>query len=837
MNLFELMAKITLDSSEYESGLSKAANVAKSAFGTIAKIGTVAVGAAATGIGTIVKQSVDAYGSYEQLAGGVETLFGKSAQKVMNDAADAFQTAGMSMNDYMETSIQSAASLINSLGGDQAKAAELMNMSITDMSDNVNKMGTTMEAVQNAYRGFSRGNFTMLDNLALGFAGTKEGMQELLDKAQEISGVKYDISSYSDIVEAIHVVQTEMGITGTTAKEAATTIQGSLNSVKAAWQNLLTGLSNKNANMKLLAKNLATSVGTAVNNIVPAVKQALSGIGEAINELAPSLLDAANDLISDVLPDLITAAVGLLRNIGEAVVKNTGSLLDAGQKIIDSLVDGILTASGNPDFSSAAQNVISQFSNFVLRNVDNVADAALIVVDNLTDGIANALESVDAETFGEKAVSLVGKLASAIGHAASAILPAAADVLTAFVNGLLGGDEGLESPTGDLQKGAADLVNGLASGISGAADNIVSAVPVLLQSLVTGLVEQLPYYLGLLAGKIGEIIKNLFSGEGAVGSLFMGVLTGITGQTDKAAEYFSKLAEKIDPNQNPDLMKAIVNFGVGMRKGFFTDAEIQEQADKVKKVAEAGSEAADETGKAFNEADLSINTEPAEQGLQKVVSIADANVQKLFNSGDEGGKQYDDGIVKGIDKNSDQVQTAAEGIKDKVDVDLGDDGENVGASWSNGLIRGMLSLSDKVAATANHLAGIITNGTMNTLEVKSPSRVARRIAEYWDVGLIEGMQKKMEDVRKQSEKVASTIITNIEYPSVNYSSMTGSVATGTSATNGWGDAVGAKLDELGAKIDALADAILHQTWELDGDVVAESVDRRLGSTAAMKARA
>ena len=211
--------RVELDDSGLDKEVDKTESKLSSKFGSAAKglaagVGAAAVGAVAAGTSAViglVKTASDAYGDFEQLSGGIETLFGDSADTVMQNAEKAFKTAGMSMNDYMETSIQSAAALINSLDGDQAEAARLMDMSITDMSDNVNKMGTDMEAVQNAYRGFSRGNFTMLDNLALGFAGTKEGMQQLLDAAQQISGVEYDISSYSDIVEAIHVVQTEMG--------------------------------------------------------------------------------------------------------------------------------------------------------------------------------------------------------------------------------------------------------------------------------------------------------------------------------------------------------------------------------------------------------------------------------------------------------------------------------------------------------------------------------------------------------------------------------------------------------------------------------------------------
>ena len=211
----------------------------------------------------------------------------------------------MSMNDYMETSIQSAAALINSLEGDQAQAADLMDMSITDMADNVNRMGTTMEAVQNAYRGFSRGNFTMLDNLALGFAGTKEGMQELLDKAQEISGIEYDIDSYSDIVSAIHVVQEEMGITGTTAAEAADTVSGSMSSVRSAFQNLVGGLANPDADLGALIDNVVNTGTQALNNMAPVVMNALQGIAKAIPQIVPIITAQFPVMIQTLLPPLI----------------------------------------------------------------------------------------------------------------------------------------------------------------------------------------------------------------------------------------------------------------------------------------------------------------------------------------------------------------------------------------------------------------------------------------------------------------------------------------------------------------------------------------------------
>lgn len=417
MNLFELSAKLSLDSSEYEQGINSAVQKSNT-FGDVLKANllsdTIRMGLSALwgalkrvsqAFIEIGKQAVEAYANYEQLAGGVETLFGDSAQRVLNDANQAFKTAGMSMNEYMETSIQSAASLISSLGGDQAKAAEMMNMSITDMADNVNKMGTTMEGVQNAYRGFSRGNFTMLDNLALGFSGTKEGMQELLDKAREISGFKYDISSYADIVEAIHVIQTEMhisGITaeeaaeavrngtmteaeafaamGTTAKEAATTIQGSLSMTKSAWQNLLVGIADENADFDALVVNLIDSATMAGKNLIPRIEQVIGGIGNGVEKLLPIILDNVPKAISRAAPGILNA----LKNLGVIVFNSVQNLLT------------------NTDWNALGKNIADGFKRIdwisVFAGATQIIGNALIAAFDIISGIAeniNWLELFD----------------------------------------------------------------------------------------------------------------------------------------------------------------------------------------------------------------------------------------------------------------------------------------------------------------------------------------------------------------------------------------------------------------------------------------------------------
>ena len=432
----------------------------KKAFGGVGKLAGLAFGAAATGIGALGKSAISAYADFEQLSGGIETLFGDSAASVLANADRAFQTAGLSANAYMETSIQSAAALISSLKGDQAAAADLMDLSITDMADNVNKMGTSMEAVQNAYRGFSRGNFTMLDNLALGYAGTKEGMEKLLADAQKISGVKYDIGNYADMVNAIHVVQTEMGITGTTALEASETISGSLSSVKAAWKNLLTGMVNGDADQSTLVQNLVSSAKSLGRNIIPALKTALRGAGEVVKELAPVIAEELPGLVQDVLPDLVSAAISLAITLGsalaqnapaiiqtlvQALVENAPAILEGGWELTKSLASGLIQAA--PSLIAAAGELLWTIFVEIGKGVVDLFSAGWDLVEGLWDGISNAKDWLWEQISGW---------------------------LGGLWDGILG-FFGIASPSKKMAWAGGMLPEGLAVGINAGADEAVSA--------------------------------------------------------------------------------------------------------------------------------------------------------------------------------------------------------------------------------------------------------------------------------------------------------------------------------------------------------------------------
>lgn len=376
----KVIIKVDGDTKGFEGKFDKL----KSGLGTAAKAVGASFVAAGAAIGKIGTEAVKAYSNYEQLVGGVETLFGtrgaksieeyadivgKSVDKVrdefgmlqqaqtqvMKDASEAYKTAGVSANDYMTTATMLAASL-NQSSASQLDSANLTKMAITDMSDNANKMGTSMEMIQYAYQGFAKQNYTMLDNLKLGYGGTKEEMERLLADAEKISGIKYDMSSFADITQAIHVIQTEMGITGTTAEEAATTIQGSLNMTKAAWENLMTGLADPDADIGELLGQFIDSVETFGENLIPAIERVLEKLSEIIAEKAPLIVAKIPEILDSILPNLLEGATNLAINLAAALPEILGIVLNAALNSANEL--GETLAGKIPELSGIFENLV-----------------------------------------------------------------------------------------------------------------------------------------------------------------------------------------------------------------------------------------------------------------------------------------------------------------------------------------------------------------------------------------------------------------------------------------------------------------------------------------------
>ncbi len=353
--------KVVISTGLDNSGLPQGIKAIKGALGGLTKVvagATAAVaGAFSAAAVAITKQAVDAYADYQQLTGGVETLFKDSADKVKAYAEDAFYTVGISANEYMSTVTSFSAGLISALGGDTEQAADVANMALVDMADNANKMGSSMESIQNAYQGFAKQNYTMLDNLKLGYGGTKSEMERLLKDAEQLTGVKYDISNLADVYNAIHEIQKRMGITGTTAAEAEKTISGSAAMMKAAWGNVLTAIAG-GGDIDKAINNLVYSVTKYFENIVPVVERAISGVGDLIAKVAPALVQTLTVALIKAIPQLVSAvhemmlgvAKGIYRgiadlfsgNIGQAVSKDISSAGDA----LGEVTDGYENAAG-----------------------------------------------------------------------------------------------------------------------------------------------------------------------------------------------------------------------------------------------------------------------------------------------------------------------------------------------------------------------------------------------------------------------------------------------------------------------------------------------------------
>ncbi len=371
----------------------------KATIASMAALGTAAV-AVGKGVAKAVKASIEGFGDYEQLVGGVETLFKGSSKEVVKYANNAYKTAGLTANEYMETVTSFSASLLQSLDGDTAKAAKVADMAITDMSDNANKMGTDMSSIQNAYQGFAKQNYTMLDNLKLGYGGTQKEMERLLSDAEKISGQKYDISNLNDVYQAIHVVQTNLGITGTTAKEASTTIQGSIKAVKSTFQNLITGLADKNANIKQLVGNFTDSVITAGKNIVPRIVTVVKNIGPAISEtvttLLPQLIPVVSELINQLvngimqnLKPIIQAAITIVSTLAKALTEDDTitSIIDATLYLVDSIVGMLRNPEQLQKLINAAIRITLEIANGLLRMMPQLVEAGYQLIRGLIKGL------------------------------------------------------------------------------------------------------------------------------------------------------------------------------------------------------------------------------------------------------------------------------------------------------------------------------------------------------------------------------------------------------------------------------------------------------------------
>lgn len=600
-----------IDKSGFKAGIDSLGSIAEAGMKVVKGLAlttTAAVTAAGAAIGALTKSAIEGYADYEQLVGGVETLFGAGGQsledyaasvgktvdgvraeyemlsaaqeEVLANADNAFRTAGMSANDYMETVTSFSAALIQSLGGDTLAAAQKADMAITDMADNINKMGSDAESVENAYKGFAKQNFTMLDNLKLGYGGTKEEMQRLLADAEKISGVKYDISSYADIVDAIHVVQTEMGITGTTAREAASTIQGSMSMASAAWDNFITGMADPESDFDALLGNLIDSIVIVGDNLIPritaTVPRLVEGVSELISELAgyipdivqellPAFMEGAEELVSavtDILPQLLSivgelvpqlvdsvttllpefaeAGVQVVTGLCDGIVSNIGSISTAALKISGALVDAFIQLA--PKLLEAAFKAVITLAKGITDNVPLIKDAVRELLLELTaSAVDNLPELVDAVT------GVLTALVEVIGDNSGLFIDSTLQIISVLAGSLI-------SNIGVLVDAATQLVFALSEYIVGNADKMSEVAVELVLEVCAVLIENAPKLLAAavilfgalvdaLVTLLGELLETLYGGLSELGDV---LAEGAEKAVKAVVEWFTQLTTDIE---------------------------------------------------------------------------------------------------------------------------------------------------------------------------------------------------------------------------------------------------------------------------------------------------
>lgn len=602
ISVFDLFATLKLDSSEYDKGLNEAESKGTSIGSKIgsglvktAKAAGVAIGAAATAVGALATASVKNFADYEQLVGGVQKLYGNAGQSlkeyakatgqtveqakgdykklekaqnmVLDNASQAYKTAGMDMNTYMENATSFSAALINSLGGDTVQAAKQTDVAMRAISDNVNTFGSDMDSVTNAFMGFSKQNYTMLDNLKLGYGGTKEEMQRLIDDANawgkangEASNLS--INSFSDVVTAIEQIQKAQGIAGTTQREAASTISGSIEMTKAAWSNLLTAFSDPEQDIGAKIDQLVESAGAAFGNLVPVIEQSLQGIGQFVEKIAPMISEKLPVVVQTVLPSLLSAATSLVSGlvtalpsiilvivqqipmlidgIVTAITATAPAFLDAGKQLFKMLGDGIKSAASFAEKNGS--NVIDKVLNTITKNLPKFLDNGVKLITNLANGLLNALPTViskagdimsklisfivkNAPTMLEKGVDLIVNLANGLVKALPNIVASAMEVTAKLIQQIL-------KALPQLIEAGFKLIGKLAAGIIKAIPDAINAVT----SVRDKAIETLKSFNWLSIGV--NIINGIVSGIKSMGSAVITAILGIAKSSFDAIKNF-----------------------------------------------------------------------------------------------------------------------------------------------------------------------------------------------------------------------------------------------------------------------------------------------------------
>ena len=802
-----------------------------------------AAGAVAYKLGTAV---VESFGDYEQLVGGVETLFGAggksleeyaksvgksvdearaeydkliSAQETtLSNADNAFRTAGLSANDYMETVTSFSAALVSGLGGDTEKAAKLADLAITDMSDNANKMGTDISAIQNAYQGFAKQNYTMLDNLKLGYGGTQSEMIRLINDSGilEEKITSLDNVSFDQMILAIHEIQDQMGVTGTTAEEATKTIQGSMNSLSAAWSNLITGLDNADADIQKLVDDVAEYLGYVIDNITPVVQNIvkalptlLNGVAENVGKLLPTILTAVVDLFKSILSTLLSLIPELIPVIDEAVmtvvdtlIENLPLLVEAAAQLILELATGI--AKALPTLVPTAVDVIMKIVQTLIDNIPLLIDAALQLITGLAEGVINAIPVLVA-ALPQLITSLIDGLLSAIPQ----IIQAGIDLLTALITAL-------PEIITTIVVAIPQIISGIVNALIGNIDQIIMAGV----QLFVALIQNLPTIIVEIVKAVPQIVSGIVQAFASLGgeminagaNLLHGLWEGISGAAswlwEKVSGWASSLVSGIKDFfgiHSPSTVFAEIggNMADGVGVGF-TDNMGGVEGDMTAAMGGAGALTAAEAVNAVNNgiiANIEGLSGAVNAIVERVITGLTAQTQRFNQAGQDFDKNIASGMVAGIVQITQKVPQIAQSIITAFTAQhqkFVTEGTNIDKSIAQGMIAGIPQITGKVAqiiqpvitalrsyvseftAAGEEMVRGIWQGFQNMsgwlesrvrsmmrdivaaveeeMDINSPSKVFARIGSYMAQGLGEGFAREMRDVESSIRRETSNAV-------------------------------------------------------------------------------
>ncbi len=855
----KLIIKTLLDNSQLKSGLSDMNSMVSGAsakVGTFAKVGAAAVGTAVaagtTAAAALVKKSVEGYATFEQMVGGVETLFGAGGQSMeeyaqstgktvgeieskynslmtaqttlLNNANNAYKTAGLSANNYMETVTSFSASLIQSLGGDTEKAANYADRAITDMSDNSNKLGTNMHDIQNAYQGFAKQNYTMLDNLKLGYGGTQEEMKRLIKDASQMTdvqqklGVTVDESSLSfgNIVNAISVMQESLGIAGTTSKEAATTIEGSLNSAKAAWENLVVGMADDNADFDTLVQNFVDTASTAVENMLPRIEIALTGLGQLIEKLLPVIVQKVPEIIMQTLPGLINAGIQMVSALGQGLMQYLPELISYATQLVVQLVQGLVSAlpkivefasqlietivtsliNAAPDLIDAGKELIEFLVNGIAENLPNIVQTITDLISNI-----NSFWAENGPEFIKWGTDLLSNLIDGITQAVPVLLQNLPEIIQSMVEGLLNNGPVL------IECGLKLLLQ-LIEGILSCIPDILVAIPQIIAAIVEafvnydwlglgtevinfvkdGMGESWDNIVAFFTETIPNFIQSIFDWFNELPgkllewgqNVYTTVTTAISDMVTAAVEFISELPDKIA-------------YWIG-----FALANIVEWGSNLKqKATEAGSN--------FVSSVISFFSNLPGKMWNFLVNAVSKTVtwrSNMIEKGKAAAKGLFDSVVNGLANLPNKIMST---------------GKNIVSGLWKGIKGAWSGLTKKVS----NLAGNLLQGFKDALGIHSPSRKFKWVGEMCVAGMDEPIAdyNPYDTLNKSIKANASTMKANF-------------VGSGSYA------ATYNAVYDYDAQAQATARALKGMSVNIDGrragKILAPSIDRYQGEIAQTK---